>query len=103
MQDPCILIFDEATSALDSESENLITEAMQRVMRGRTSVVIAHRLSTIVGADRILAMREGRVVESGTHTDLLERGAYYRHLFEQQFGPLQELLEQRDLKEPPLE
>lgn len=93
LQNPPVLIFDEATSALDSESENLITEAMRRVMAGRTSLVIAHRLSTIMGADRILAMKDGRVVEQGTHIELLNAGGYYRYLFEQQFGPLQKLLD----------
>ena len=93
LQDPRILLLDEATSSLDSESENLITEALQHVMAGRTCVIIAHRLSTVMGADRILVFREGRVVEQGPHTELLERDGYYRHLFEQQFGPLQNLLQ----------
>ncbi|HOF18593.1 MAG TPA: ABC transporter ATP-binding protein, partial [Phycisphaerae bacterium] len=92
LQDPRILLLDEATSSLDSESENLITEALQHVMAGRTCVIIAHRLSTVMGADRILVFREGRVVEQGPHAELLERDGYYRHLFEQQFGPLQNLL-----------
>ena len=92
LQNPRILILDEATSSLDSESENLITEALQHVMAGRTCVIIAHRLSTVMGADRILVFREGRVVEQGPHAELLERDGYYRHLFEQQFGPLQNLL-----------
>jgi subfamily B ATP-binding cassette protein MsbA len=92
LQDPRILILDEATSALDSESENLITEALERVMVGRTCVIIAHRLSTVMGADRILVFKEGRLVEDGAHEELLSRGQSYRYLFEQQFGPLQELL-----------
>jgi len=92
LQNPRLLILDEATSSLDSESENLITEALQRVMAGRTCLIIAHRLSTIIGADRILVLREGRLVEQGPHEDLLAAGGYYRYLFEQQFGPLQELL-----------
>jgi ABC-type multidrug transport system fused ATPase/permease subunit len=92
LHNPRILILDEATSSLDSESENLITEAMHRVMAGRTCVIIAHRLSTIVGADRILVFREGRLVEEGPHTELLAAGGYYTYLFDQQFGPLQELL-----------
>jgi subfamily B ATP-binding cassette protein MsbA len=94
LQNPRILILDEATSSLDSESENLITEAMQRVMRGRTCLIIAHRLSTVVDADRILVLRRGELVESGPHEQLLAKGGYYRYLFEQQFGPLQELLGQ---------
>ena len=96
LQNPRILIFDEATSALDSESENLINEAMRHVMQGRTSVVIAHRLSTIVNADRVLVMKDGTVVEQGSHEDLLSAEGYYRFLFEQQFGPLKELMEQME-------
>ena len=94
LHNPRILILDEATSALDSESENLITEAMHRVMAGRTCLIIAHRLSTVMSADRILVLREGQLVEQGSHAELLESGGYYRYLFEQQFGPLQELLAQ---------
>jgi subfamily B ATP-binding cassette protein MsbA len=97
LQNPRILILDEATSALDSESENLITEAMERVMQGRTCLIIAHRLSTIMGADRILVFREGRLVEQGPHKRLLQAGGYYRYLFEQQFGPLQQLLAESHL------
>ncbi len=92
LQDPKILILDEATSSLDSESENLITEALERVMKGRTCVIIAHRLSTVLAADRILVFRRGKLVEDGTHTDLLAAGGYYSYLFDQQFGPLQELI-----------
>ncbi len=92
LQNPRILILDEATSSLDSESENLITEALDRVMDDRTSLIIAHRLSTIMGAEKILVFHEGRLVEQGKHEDLLNAGGYYRHLFEQQFGPLQELV-----------
>jgi subfamily B ATP-binding cassette protein MsbA len=94
LQNPRILILDEATSSLDSESENLITEALQHVMEGRTCVIIAHRLSTVINADRILVFREGKLVEDGPHEQLLARGGYYRYLFEQQFGPLQELIAQ---------
>ncbi len=98
LQNPRILILDEATSSLDSESENLITEALQRVMAGRTSLIIAHRLSTVIGADRILVLRDGRLVESGPHSELLAQGGYYRYLFEQQFGPLEQLMKQaRDI------
>lgn len=94
LQDPRILILDEATSSLDSESENLITEALQRVMTGRTSLIIAHRLSTVTSADRILVMREGRIAESGWHDQLLAAGGYYSYLFGQQFKPLQEMVKQ---------
>ena len=86
LQDPRILILDEATSSLDSESENLITEALERVMVDRTCLIIAHRLSTVIGADRILVFHEGRLVEQGPHAALLAAGGYYRNLFEQQFG-----------------
>ncbi|MFW5839817.1 MAG: ABC transporter ATP-binding protein, partial [Planctomycetota bacterium] len=97
LQNPRILILDEATSALDSESENLITEALERVMVGRTCVIIAHRLSTVIDADRILVFRQGRLVEQGPHEQLLGQGGYYRYLFEQQFGPLKELLDRSRL------
>ena len=92
LHNPRILILDEATSSLDSESENLITQALERVMEGRTCLIIAHRLSTVVRADRILVLRAGRLVEEGAHGELLTRNGYYRYLFEQQFGPLQLML-----------
>jgi ATP-binding cassette, subfamily B, bacterial len=85
LRDPRILILDEATSSLDSQSEALIQAALERVMKGRTSVVIAHRLSTILAADVILVMNEGRLVEQGTHTELLARGGLYATLYETQF------------------
>jgi subfamily B ATP-binding cassette protein MsbA len=84
--DPPILILDEATSALDTESERLVQEAIDRLLAGRTVFVIAHRLSTVVGATQILVMDRGRVVERGTHDELLaRRGAYWR-LHGLQFG-----------------
>ncbi len=85
LKDPRILILDEATAHLDSESEALIHEALERVMVGRTSLVIAHRLSTIQAADRILVLDEGRLVEEGTHEDLLESGGLYARLYRTQF------------------
>jgi ATP-binding cassette subfamily B protein len=85
LKDPTVLVLDEATSHLDSTSEALIQQALQRVMRGRTSLVIAHRLSTVLEADSILVMERGRVVESGTHHELLARGGLYAALFETQF------------------
>ncbi len=85
LKDPRILVLDEATSHLDSESEALIQEALKRVMAGRTSVVIAHRLSTILAADLILVMDRGRIVERGTHEELLASGGLYSQLYETQF------------------
>jgi len=85
LKDPRILVLDEATSHLDSESEALIQEALKRVMSGRTSIVIAHRLSTILAADLILALDRGRIVERGTHAQLLAQGGLYAHLYETQF------------------
>jgi ATP-binding cassette subfamily B protein len=87
LKDPKVLILDEATSHLDSQSEALIQEAMEVVMRGRTSLVIAHRLSTIMGADQILVMDEGRLVERGRHDELIQRGGLYASLYETQFSP----------------
>jgi ATP-binding cassette subfamily B protein len=90
LKDPQILVLDEATSHLDSLSEALIQEALQRVMKGRTSLVIAHRLSTILAADKILVMENGRLAESGTHAELLENGGLYTSLYETQFRPGQD-------------
>jgi ATP-binding cassette subfamily B protein len=86
LKDPRLLVLDEATSHLDSVSEALIQEALQRVMKGRTSLVIAHRLSTILAADLILVMSEGRLVQSGKHSDLMESGGLYKTLYDTQFG-----------------
>ncbi|MFN2133929.1 MAG: ABC transporter ATP-binding protein, partial [Anaerolineae bacterium] len=77
---------DEATSHLDSESEALIQRALEHVMAGRTSLVIAHRLSTILSADQILVIDQGRLVQQGTHEELLEQGGLYRDLYERQFA-----------------
>jgi ATP-binding cassette subfamily B protein len=85
LKNPRILVLDEATSHLDSESESLIQDALKRVMAGRTSIVIAHRLSTILAADLILVMDRGRIVEQGTHDELLALGGLYAQLYETQF------------------
>jgi ATP-binding cassette, subfamily B, bacterial len=89
LKDPTILILDEATSHLDSQSEFLIQQALERVMAGRTSLVIAHRLSTILSADQILVMDGGRLVERGTHQQLLQQGGTYAQLYHTQFGALE--------------
>jgi ATP-binding cassette subfamily B protein len=86
LKDPRVLILDEATSHLDSESEHLIQHALEQVMVGRTSLVIAHRLSTILSADQILVIDEGRLVQRGTHEELLAQGGLYRDLYERQFS-----------------
>jgi subfamily B ATP-binding cassette protein MsbA len=80
-----ILILDEATSALDSESEHRVQLALSKLMQGRTAIVIAHRLSTVERADRILVLEDGRIIESGTHTELLEKGGLYTNLHQLQF------------------
>ena len=85
LKDPSVLVLDEATSHLDSESEALIQHALERVMRGRTSLVIAHRLSTILSADQILVIDQGRLIQQGTHEALLAQGGLYRDLYERQF------------------
>ncbi|HLO16790.1 MAG TPA: ABC transporter ATP-binding protein, partial [Anaerolineales bacterium] len=85
LKDPKILVLDEATSHLDSESEALIQDALKRVMSGRTSIVIAHRLSTILAADLILVMDRGKIVERGTHEELLALNGLYAQLYETQF------------------
>ncbi len=85
LRDPPILIFDEATSALDTESERLVQEAVEHLLEGRTVIVIAHRLSTVQRSDQILVMDQGRLVEQGTHRDLLAAGGLYHRLHELQF------------------
>jgi subfamily B ATP-binding cassette protein MsbA len=84
LMNPRLLILDEATSSLDASSEALVQEALEQLMQGRTTIVIAHRLSTIIGADRILAMQDGRIVEMGTHRELIASGGYYARLYETQ-------------------
>ena len=83
---PSVLILDEATSSVDIQTEDLIKQSISRLTDGRTSIIIAHRLATIQKADKILVMDQGRIVESGTHSDLLEQKGYYSRLFELQFS-----------------
>jgi ABC transporter fused permease/ATP-binding protein len=86
LKDPRVLILDEATSALDAESEHLVQEALERLMRGRTTLVIAHRLSTVMGSDRVVVIDGGRIVQSGPHARLLGEEGLYRRLVERQFS-----------------
>lgn len=84
LKNPAILILDEATSALDTESERLVQEALESLMKDRTTIVIAHRLSTIVNADKICVLNNGRIAEFGTHLELLEKEGIYKHLVDMQ-------------------
>ena len=79
------MILDEATSSLDTETEVLVQDALTRLMTGRTSFVIAHRLSTVLNADKILVLNDGRLVEAGTHSELIQREGTYSDLFHKQF------------------
>jgi ABC-type multidrug transport system fused ATPase/permease subunit len=92
LKDPPILILDEATAALDSESENLIHDAVRRLMRGRTTFIIAHRLSTVMNADRIVVIESGTICEVGRHAELLMRGGVYNQLYEEQFCAVEAVL-----------
>ena len=85
MADPPVLILDEATSSIDTRTEALVQRGMDGLMYGRTSFVIAHRLSTIKDADLILVMRDGDIVEQGTHDQLLDAGGFYADLYNSQF------------------
>ena len=90
LADPKILILDEATSSVDTRTEVRIQKAMDNLMRGRTSFIIAHRLSTIRDADSILVMRDGDIVEQGSHEELLAKGGFYAQLYNSQFENTEE-------------
>ncbi len=93
LKNPRVLVLDEATSALDAESEHLVKEALERLMRGRTTLIIAHRLSTVKDADRVLVIDGGRIVQSGTHAELVAEDGMYRRLVERQFqGEIEPLM-----------
>jgi len=85
LKDPAVLVLDEATSSLDTESERLIEDAMERLLAGRTTLIIAHRLSTVRRADRLIVLDRGRIVEEGSHAELLARGGLYARLYQRQF------------------
>jgi ATP-binding cassette subfamily B protein len=95
LKNPSILIFDEATSALDSKSEKAIQAELERIARGRTTLVIAHRLSTVMDADQILVLDHGRIVERGSHRELLATGGEYARMWalQQQAAEAEAVLE----------
>ena len=86
ISDPAILILDEATSSVDTRVELMLQKAMQNIMKGRTSFVIAHRLSTIKSADLILVIKDGNIIEQGNHEELMEKGGFYKELYNSQFS-----------------
>jgi ABC-type multidrug transport system fused ATPase/permease subunit len=86
LADPKILILDEATSSLDAESEGMVQEALDRLMYGRTTIVIAHRLSTVIDADRLVVVAAGRIVDQGTHADLIDKDGLYARLYAKQLA-----------------
>jgi ATP-binding cassette subfamily B protein len=85
LRNPPVLLLDEATSALDAESERVVQEALERLMQNRTTLIIAHRLATVLNADRIAVMEQGKLIATGTHTDLIRQGGLYARLASLQF------------------
>ncbi len=92
MIDPPVLILDDSTSSVDVETERLIHQAMAEVVKGRTTFVIAHRLSTVRQADLILVLRDGKIVEQGTHQELVNQGGIYQEIYELQLRPQEEVM-----------
>lgn len=88
LRQPDMLILDEATSSIDTRTEELVQRAFEKLMQGRTSFVVAHRLSTIRTADLILVMRDGHIVEQGSHNTLLAQNGFYAELYNSQFAPV---------------
>ena len=86
LSEPEMLILDEATSSIDTRTEMLIQEAFSHLMEGRTSFIVAHRLSTIRNADLIIVMKDGEIIESGKHQELLDRNGFYSNLYRSQFA-----------------
>jgi subfamily B ATP-binding cassette protein MsbA len=101
LKDPPILILDEATSSLDSESEREVQQALDRLIKGRTTLVIAHRLSTVRNADRIIVLADGQIVETGSHLELLQQDGLYKRLYEMQFREEEVEEAEEELKREP--
>jgi len=92
LADPAILILDEATSSVDTRTEMQIQDALLRLMEGRTAFVIAHRLSTIREADQVLVIHDHRIIERGTHEELIDQGGFYNNLYTSQYRRAQQLM-----------